>query len=132
MSWDAIKGGDLVRLKSGGPEMVINSLEGTDTQCVWKSLEGSIDIGFFPVETLDLIRSIPNLELKDIRIGDKLKLKFAPIRVTVSSIESDIDLRCIWFNSKEKQENKVFSKDIFEKTIEKETFNTPSAFRLKF
>ena len=54
--------GDLVRLKSGGAVMVIDSVEADEAECVW--LKGSKQIsGKF---SLDLLAPYPSVDLRDV------------------------------------------------------------------
>src|ERR1700730_234295 len=47
----ALRSGDLVRLRSGGPLMTIKNVEGDQVNCIWTE-EGEIRSGSFPVTLL--------------------------------------------------------------------------------
>jgi uncharacterized protein YodC (DUF2158 family) len=48
--------GDLVQLKSGGPKMTVEKLEGSEVSCVW--FDGTNPkYGIFPVNTLKIYES---------------------------------------------------------------------------
>jgi uncharacterized protein YodC (DUF2158 family) len=47
----ALRSGDLVRLRSGGPLMTIKNVEGDQVNCIWTE-EGEIRSGSFPVALL--------------------------------------------------------------------------------
>jgi uncharacterized protein YodC (DUF2158 family) len=47
-----IRAGDVVVLKSGGPDMTVESIEGLLARCVW-FLSGELKRGNFPLSTLE-------------------------------------------------------------------------------
>jgi uncharacterized protein YodC (DUF2158 family) len=48
----ALRAGDLVRLRSGGPLMTVRSAEGDQVNCYWSTYEGNVLNGTFPVADL--------------------------------------------------------------------------------
>jgi uncharacterized protein YodC (DUF2158 family) len=46
-----LQGGDLVRLRSGGPLMTVKNVEGDQVNCIWTE-EGEVRSGSFPVALL--------------------------------------------------------------------------------
>jgi uncharacterized protein YodC (DUF2158 family) len=44
--------GDLVRLRSGGPAMTIDSIKGDQADCFWTGLDGEPNAERFPLEVL--------------------------------------------------------------------------------
>jgi uncharacterized protein YodC (DUF2158 family) len=48
----ALRTGDLVRLRSGGPLMTVRSAEGDQVNCYWSTDEGNVLNGSFPVADL--------------------------------------------------------------------------------
>lgn len=47
-----MKPGDIVVLKSGGPKMTVERLNGLDAACVWFGDEGIVHTSEFPVACL--------------------------------------------------------------------------------
>ena len=45
----ALRSGDLVRLRSGGPLMTVNTIEGDQVNCFWSTEEGNVLSGSFPI-----------------------------------------------------------------------------------
>jgi uncharacterized protein YodC (DUF2158 family) len=48
----ALRSGNLVRLRSGGPLMTIARINGDQANCVWTDLDGQFESGNFPVDVL--------------------------------------------------------------------------------
>jgi uncharacterized protein YodC (DUF2158 family) len=48
----ALRTGDLVRLRSGGPLMTVRSAGGDQVNCYWSTDEGNVLNGSFPVADL--------------------------------------------------------------------------------
>jgi uncharacterized protein YodC (DUF2158 family) len=44
--------GDLVRLRSGGPLMTIDSIKGDQVDCIWTGLDGEPNAQSFPADVL--------------------------------------------------------------------------------
>ena len=51
-SASTLQRGDLVRLRSGGPLMTINRIEGDQVDCFWTDLNGQPNDATFPVYVL--------------------------------------------------------------------------------
>ena len=47
-----LKSGDLVRLRSGGPLMTVQKVEGDQVTCYWSTDEGNVLSGSFPIADL--------------------------------------------------------------------------------
>jgi uncharacterized protein YodC (DUF2158 family) len=47
-----IRAGDVVVLKSGGPDMTVESVEGLQARCAW-FLNGELKRGSFPLSALE-------------------------------------------------------------------------------
>jgi uncharacterized protein YodC (DUF2158 family) len=45
--------GDLVRLRSGGPLMLVKSVQGDQVICSWGNEDGELQSGSFPIATLE-------------------------------------------------------------------------------
>lgn len=52
---EQIKAGDVVCLKSGGPDMTVNKIEGTSALCDWFDGGGNAQHRTFPVSSLELV-----------------------------------------------------------------------------
>jgi uncharacterized protein YodC (DUF2158 family) len=50
----ALRSGNLVRLRSGGPLMTVHSIEGDQVNCVWTDWDGTIASGTFPMDVLQV------------------------------------------------------------------------------
>ena len=48
----ALRGGDLVRLRSGGPMMTVDSIRGDQVDCFWTGGDGQINAETFPIQVL--------------------------------------------------------------------------------
>jgi len=48
----ALRGGDLVRLRSGGPMMTVDSVRGDQVDCFWTDADGQINAETFPIYVL--------------------------------------------------------------------------------
>jgi len=48
----ALHRGDLVRLRSGGPLMTVDSVKGNVVDCIWTDQNGQTDQATFPVNVL--------------------------------------------------------------------------------
>ena len=48
----ALRGGDLVRLRSGGPLMTVDAIRGDQADCYWTDGNGQINAETFPIYTL--------------------------------------------------------------------------------
>jgi uncharacterized protein YodC (DUF2158 family) len=44
--------GDLVRLRSGGPAMTVDSIKGNQVDCFWTGLDGELNAESFPIDVL--------------------------------------------------------------------------------
>jgi uncharacterized protein YodC (DUF2158 family) len=44
--------GDFVRLRSGGPLMIVERIEGNQVDCIWTSADGEPNVESFPVDVL--------------------------------------------------------------------------------
>jgi uncharacterized protein YodC (DUF2158 family) len=53
-SWNAapLQSGDLVRLRSGGPLMTVDSVEGNQVNCYWTDWNGQPNAQAFPLNVL--------------------------------------------------------------------------------
>jgi uncharacterized protein YodC (DUF2158 family) len=61
----ALKIGDIVRLKSGGPEMTVQALEGAVARCAWFDVNDQHHEARFALETLKTVRfSFPGSTVK--------------------------------------------------------------------
>jgi uncharacterized protein YodC (DUF2158 family) len=47
-----IQSGDLVHLRSGGPLMIVKSVQGDQVLCAWTEQDGSLRSGSFPLSTV--------------------------------------------------------------------------------
>lgn len=56
-----IKAGDVVRLKSGGPDMTVGSVGYDSALAYWANEDGGIDSAMFGVKTLDKVRGDEDL-----------------------------------------------------------------------
>jgi uncharacterized protein YodC (DUF2158 family) len=50
----ALRSGNLVRLRSGGPLMTVVHIEGDEANCVWTDWDGQLESGSFPIEVLQM------------------------------------------------------------------------------
>jgi uncharacterized protein YodC (DUF2158 family) len=50
----ALRGGNLVRLRSGGPLMTVVRVEGDQANCVWTDWDGQPQSGSFPIDVLQM------------------------------------------------------------------------------
>jgi len=50
----ALRGGSLVRLRSGGPLMTVSRIEGDQVNCVWYDWDGQMASGVFPLDVLQM------------------------------------------------------------------------------
>jgi uncharacterized protein YodC (DUF2158 family) len=58
---EPLHSGDLVRLRSGGPLMIVKSVQGDQVTCSWGDQDGELQSGSFPIATLAApIRLPPN------------------------------------------------------------------------
>ena len=48
----ALRSGNLVRLRSGGPLMTVHHIEGDQVNCVWTDWDGQFESGSFPIDVL--------------------------------------------------------------------------------
>ncbi|MGD0846423.1 YodC family protein [Bradyrhizobium sp.] len=48
----AFKGGDLVRLRSGGPLMTVKGIKGNQVDCFWTDGSGQVNADSFPIDVL--------------------------------------------------------------------------------
>ena len=48
----ALRSGNLVRLRSGGPLMTVVRIEGDQANCVWTDWDGQFESGSFPIDVL--------------------------------------------------------------------------------
>ncbi len=48
-----LKPGDIVRLKSGGPQMTVSYFEGHNVECVWFGADGDFKRASFPAAALE-------------------------------------------------------------------------------
>jgi uncharacterized protein YodC (DUF2158 family) len=55
----ALRTGDLVRLRSGGPLMTVRNVEGNQVTCYWSTDEGNVLLGSFPVAELTAPMTLP-------------------------------------------------------------------------
>ena len=51
-STSTLQRGDLVRLRSGGPLMTIERIEGDKASCYWTDVNGQPNDGMFPISVL--------------------------------------------------------------------------------
>ncbi|WP_156437888.1 DUF2158 domain-containing protein [Bradyrhizobium valentinum] len=56
----ALQGGDLVRLRSGGPLMIVDTIRGDQVDCYWADGNGQINAETFPIYTLRELNPPPN------------------------------------------------------------------------
>jgi uncharacterized protein YodC (DUF2158 family) len=45
--------GDLVRLRSGGPLMTVDSIKGSQVDCFWTGMDGAPNAESFPADVLE-------------------------------------------------------------------------------
>jgi uncharacterized protein YodC (DUF2158 family) len=50
----ALRSGNLVRLRSGGPLMTVVRIEGDQVNCVWTDWDGQFESGNFPIDVLQM------------------------------------------------------------------------------
>ena len=50
----ALRNGNLVRLRSGGPLMTVVRIEGDQVNCVWTDWDGQFESGNFPIDVLQM------------------------------------------------------------------------------
>jgi uncharacterized protein YodC (DUF2158 family) len=50
----ALRSGNLVRLRSGGPLMTVVRIEGDQVNCVWTDWDGQFETGNFPIDVLQV------------------------------------------------------------------------------
>ena len=50
----ALRSGNLVRLRSGGPLMTVVRIEGDQANCVWTDWDGQFEAGRFPIDVLQV------------------------------------------------------------------------------
>jgi uncharacterized protein YodC (DUF2158 family) len=50
----ALRSGNLVRLRSGGPLMTVVRIEGDQVNCVWTDWDGQFESGDFPIDVLQV------------------------------------------------------------------------------
>jgi uncharacterized protein YodC (DUF2158 family) len=50
----ALRSGNLVRLRSGGPLMTVVRIEGDEANCVWTDWDGQLESGSFPIDVLQM------------------------------------------------------------------------------
>ncbi len=55
---ESLKVGDVVRLKSGGPEMVIEKIEGTQALCAWQDAKKVAKSHYYQLTSLVFDRSL--------------------------------------------------------------------------
>jgi uncharacterized protein YodC (DUF2158 family) len=55
----ALRTGDLVRLRSGGPLMTVNKVDGDQVTCFWSTDEGNVLSGSFPAFELTAPITLP-------------------------------------------------------------------------
>jgi uncharacterized protein YodC (DUF2158 family) len=48
-----LKTGDVVRLKSGGPQMTVLSVQGQTVDCSWFGPDGNVKLSSFPAAALE-------------------------------------------------------------------------------
>jgi len=48
----SLRSGDLVRLRSGGPLMTVDSIKGNQIDCFWTGLDGQPNAESFPADVL--------------------------------------------------------------------------------
>ncbi|WP_081043459.1 DUF2158 domain-containing protein [Aeromonas veronii] len=97
--------GQVVALKSGGPEMTVDEVRDEDgcTTCVWFHSESSSELlsGMFYAETLHLIGSDhPDAEFVP---GQIVQLRSTGPLMTVESVRNDgytNHVTCIWFGDR--------------------------------
>jgi uncharacterized protein YodC (DUF2158 family) len=55
----ALRTGDLVRLRSGGPLMTVNNVDGDQATCLWSTDEGNVLTGSFAITELTAPITVP-------------------------------------------------------------------------
>ena len=50
----ALRSGNLVRLRSGGPLMTVKDIKGDQVDCFWTDANGEINADSFPVDVLQM------------------------------------------------------------------------------
>ena len=50
----ALRSGNLVRLRSGGPLMTVKGIKGDQVDCFWTDVVGQINADSFPVDVLQM------------------------------------------------------------------------------
>jgi uncharacterized protein YodC (DUF2158 family) len=50
----ALRSGNLVRLRSGGPLMTVVRVDGDQVNCVWTDWDGQFESGNFPIDVLQM------------------------------------------------------------------------------
>ena len=50
----ALRSGNLVRLRSGGPLMTVKGIKGDQVDCFWTDVNGQVNADSFPVDVLQM------------------------------------------------------------------------------
>jgi uncharacterized protein YodC (DUF2158 family) len=70
----ALRSGDLVRVRSGGPLMTVTGIQGDQVNCAWTDWDGALKSETFPIAVLSVPVTVPppDPELdKDMRATDR-------------------------------------------------------------
>jgi uncharacterized protein YodC (DUF2158 family) len=62
-----LRAGDLVRVRSGGPLMTVNSVEGDQVNCSWTNWDGRLESQVFPIGALNLPLTMPRTDWRAAR-----------------------------------------------------------------
>jgi uncharacterized protein YodC (DUF2158 family) len=77
----ALRSGDLVRVRSGGPLMTVTGVQGDQVNCAWTDWDGALKSETFPIAVLSVPVTVPpedpNLE-KDEQATDQYYRKHCP------------------------------------------------------
>jgi uncharacterized protein YodC (DUF2158 family) len=98
------KAGDIVHLKSGGPDMTVSDLLDSRVLCQW--FHGRLREAIFPQGTLNFSPEknlVQEAKQMSLRVGDVVQLKSGGHVMTVSLIR-DLKAVCQWFDPNEKRE----------------------------
>jgi uncharacterized protein YodC (DUF2158 family) len=81
----ALRGGDLVRIRSGGPLMTVIGVQGDQVNCTWTTLDGELRSESFPIAVLVEPVTLPPTDpgmAQDEQATDQYYQKHCPSGVT--------------------------------------------------
>jgi uncharacterized protein YodC (DUF2158 family) len=77
----ALRSGDLVRVRSGGPLMTVTGVQGDQVNCAWTDWDGALKSETFPIAVLSVPLTVPpedpNLD-KDMQATDQYYRRHCP------------------------------------------------------